>query len=459
MSGKTILFVVLVPLMLALACGIFDEQQPAPVKADPEPRLRVAEQVPNTLRCDIELRQFLAGSTVWVATADGANVGVSYVQSQYAENCPPSRWNPRVSEVAVDDAGNIDLSFASPSVAPDGNPVTTTGEETLRWVYLAEDSRWYAVAPDHPTAPRETRSDARETTAGITAPAPTPVLPCNEQLRKVFRDSSLTTTHTSNANAAVANIQASTPAHCGPDAWDLHVTAVARDHRGNIDVTMTTADGSHRWVYLTDNNQWHSSGIDDPTRLESSSTPPSASELQPRPVHVRGPAHTPTPASVTLTRRHGHDAETIQHGEVAGKVLPWSIENQALYNYRSITSADKTQRWTCIEADRPRINITHPAAHTVAATVAGRTAKDKDTFVNGELYELAWAAWLQNPEWTPEEHALNVRHEQALELKRALMSSGAKSFSVSIGTPPVVGHYSTDGLMTALAENEMECFK
>lgn len=175
MLGKTMLFVVLAPLTLALACGIFDDQQSTPVEADPEPRPRVAEQVPDLLRCDVEMRRFLAGDTIWVATADGANVGVSYVQSQYAENCPPSRWNPRVSEVAVDDDGNIDLSFALPSVATDGNPVTTTGEGTLRWVYLAADSRWYAAPPDHPTVPGETRPEDRETTAGVTAPTATPM--------------------------------------------------------------------------------------------------------------------------------------------------------------------------------------------------------------------------------------------------------------------------------------------
>ena len=137
----------------------------------------------------------------------------------------------------------------------------------------------------------------------------------------------------------------------------------------------------------------------------------------------------------------------------------WSVENDAAFDYRSITSADKTQRWTCVGADRPRINITHPAAHTVATAVAGRTAGDKGTVINGELYKFAWAAWSSNPEWTPEEHALNVRHDQALQLKRALVISGAESFSVSIGNPPAVSHYSTDGLMAALTENEMECFK
>ena len=110
----------------------------------------------------------------------------------------------------------------------------------------------------------------------------------------------------------------------------------------------------------------------------------------------------------------------------------WSIENQAAFGSRSITSADKTQRWTCIGADRPRINITHPAAHTVAAAVAGRTTEDKDTIINGESYKFAWAAWSSNPSWTPEEHALNVRHDQALQLKQSLVSSGATSFSVSI---------------------------
>ena len=110
---------------------------------------------------------------------------------------------------------------------------------------------------------------------------------------------------------------------------------------------------------------------------------------------------------------------------------PRSIENDPAFDYRSITFADKTQRWTCIGANRPRINITHPAADTVATAVAGRTTEDKDTVINGKIYKLAWAAWSSDPSWTPEEHALNVRHEQALALKYALVSSDAKSFSVS----------------------------
>ena len=120
MLGKITLFVTLMPLGLALACGVFDERQAVPDKPNPEPRPRVAEQVPDVLRCDAELRRFLADAAHSVVTTDDANAGVSYVQSQHDDHCPPSRWNPHVSEVAIDDAGNIDVSFATPSVTTAG---------------------------------------------------------------------------------------------------------------------------------------------------------------------------------------------------------------------------------------------------------------------------------------------------------------------------------------------------
>ena len=86
MLGKILLFVTLLPLGLALACGIFDERQAVPVEAGPEPRHRVAEQVPDVLRCDVKLRRFLADVSHQAITADGDSAGVSYMQSQH--NCP-----------------------------------------------------------------------------------------------------------------------------------------------------------------------------------------------------------------------------------------------------------------------------------------------------------------------------------------------------------------------------------
>ena len=172
MLGKITLFVTLMPLGLALACGVFDERQAVPDKPNPEPRPRVAEQVPDVLRCDAELRRFLADAAHSVVTTDDANAGVSYVQSQHDDHCPPSRWNPHVSEVAIDDAGNIDVSFATPSVTTGSNPVTTTGEETLRWVFLVADGRWYATEPDHPAVLGEDRSEnGRPTAEAVTAVA------------------------------------------------------------------------------------------------------------------------------------------------------------------------------------------------------------------------------------------------------------------------------------------------
>ena len=178
MPGKILLSVTLIPLGLALACGIFGERQAAPVEADPEPRPPVAEQVPDVLRCDAELRRFLADVSHPVVTADGANVGVSYVQSHHDDHCPPSRWNPHVSEVAIDDAGNIDVSFALPSVATGRNPVTTTGEGTLRWMFLIADGRWYAAEPHHPMADRsENWRPTAEVVATVATPAPVPTWP------------------------------------------------------------------------------------------------------------------------------------------------------------------------------------------------------------------------------------------------------------------------------------------
>ncbi len=61
-----------------------------PVEAGPEPRHRVAEQVPDALRCDVELRHFLAEVSHQAITADGDSAGVSYVQSQHNWPAPAS---------------------------------------------------------------------------------------------------------------------------------------------------------------------------------------------------------------------------------------------------------------------------------------------------------------------------------------------------------------------------------
>ena len=103
-----------------------------------------------------------------------------------------------------------------------------------------------------------------------------------------------------------------------------------------------------------------------PLALTSTETPRPTSRppLIPR---TPSPTLTPIPAPIIPpTRKQALPVPAEQD---------WSIENDAAYGYRSITSADKNQRWTCIGADRPRINITHPAAHTVATAVAGRTAE------------------------------------------------------------------------------------
>ncbi len=174
MLRKILLFITLLPLGLALACGIFDDRQTVPVEGDPENKPRGAGQAQDELRCDAELRRFLTDASHSVVTADGANAAVSYVQSQHDDHCPPSDWNPHVSAVAIDDAGNIDVSFALPAVRTGNNAITTTGEGTLRWVFLVADGHWYAAEPDDPAMLGEDRSENARPTAGMATPAATP---------------------------------------------------------------------------------------------------------------------------------------------------------------------------------------------------------------------------------------------------------------------------------------------
>ena len=174
MLRKILLSITLLTLGLALACGIFDDRQTVPVEGNPENKPRGAGQAQDGLRCDAELRRFLTDASHSVVTADGANAAVSYVQSQHASRCSPSHWNPHVWAVAIDDAGNIDVSFALRAVAKGSNPVTTTGEGTLRWVFLVADDRWYATEPDHPAMLGEDRSKNAKPTAEVVATAATP---------------------------------------------------------------------------------------------------------------------------------------------------------------------------------------------------------------------------------------------------------------------------------------------
>ncbi len=174
MLRKILLLVTLLPLGLVLACGIFDDRQTVPVQGDSETRPRVAGQAQDGLRCDAELRRFLTDASHSVVTADGANIVVSYVQSQHASHCAPNRWNPHVTEVTIDDDQNIDVSFALPAVRTGNNAITTTGEGTMRWVFLVAENRWYAAEPDHPAMLGEDRSENARPTAGVVATAATP---------------------------------------------------------------------------------------------------------------------------------------------------------------------------------------------------------------------------------------------------------------------------------------------
>ena len=171
---KILLFITLLPLGLALACGIFDDQQSVPAEGNQQAGSRVAGPTQEGLQCDAELRRFLTDASHPVITADAANAAVSYLQSQPASHCPTSHWNPHVSAVAIDDAGNIDVSFALRAVRTGNNAITTTGEGTLRWVFLVTENRWYAAQPDHPAALEQDHSENAKPTAGMATPAATP---------------------------------------------------------------------------------------------------------------------------------------------------------------------------------------------------------------------------------------------------------------------------------------------
>ena len=120
-------------LGLPLACGSPDDP-PAPPVAGP-PTAEAAAPVPDALRCDAELRRFLTDDPHPVVT-----VAVAYVQSQHPDYCPTSHWDPHVSSISIDDAGNIDVSFDA------------TGDRAQRWVFLFADDPWYSAEPN-PAAP------------------------------------------------------------------------------------------------------------------------------------------------------------------------------------------------------------------------------------------------------------------------------------------------------------------
>ena len=141
--------------------------------------------------CDAWLQQQLVDSPQAAANAENANTVVAYVQTQRPDSCPPDAWNPLVTNVARDSAGNIDISFTTESRETRGTAVTMPTHGTARWVYLATDSQWYSPTEDSspisavrptvtplpsPTAtvqPIYTRQPL-QTVSAVRAPTPTP---------------------------------------------------------------------------------------------------------------------------------------------------------------------------------------------------------------------------------------------------------------------------------------------
>ena len=153
-------------LGLALACGATDDPL--------APTVFPHSKATDGLWCDTQLRRFFTDTSHPVDTAVVANVAVAYVQSELGEHCPPDHWNPQVSNVVVDDAGNIDISFAIPSVRTGNNAVTATGEGSLQWVFLVTEGRWYAADPHQPALEAKRSTNVRPT-AKVATPVPTSV--------------------------------------------------------------------------------------------------------------------------------------------------------------------------------------------------------------------------------------------------------------------------------------------
>ena len=106
---------------------------------------------------------------------------------------------------------------------------------------------------------------------------------CDAQLREQLLTASGATSEASTANTIITVIHAQRPDSCPPGAWNPVVNDVDNDHQGNVDIRFQTssanvrgtpvtlpADGTPRWVYLAEKDQWYSAKISDPSVLAPS---------------------------------------------------------------------------------------------------------------------------------------------------------------------------------------------
>ena len=98
--------------------------------------------------CDTWLRQQLVGSPQATANAANANAVVAAIQDQRPDSCPPSAWNPLVTNVSRDHQGRINIRFSTTTGNIQGTAVTMPADSTPRWVYLATGNQWYSSAED-----------------------------------------------------------------------------------------------------------------------------------------------------------------------------------------------------------------------------------------------------------------------------------------------------------------------
>ena len=235
-------------------------------------------------KCDNELRTQL-NSPELPPDVPNANAAVKAIQEQRAESCRADFWNPLVTDFASDYLGNIEVTFSTKPSNVNGAAVTTPAEGSQRWVYLAEKEQWYSSKLGEPSV------------------LDTTINACDAWLREKLASPKVSSAQ--NANAAIKAIQDNSPNQCAPSAWNPVVRTTAKDHVGNIDVqfwktkiklqgTAVTmpAEGSQRWVYLAEKEQWYSSKLDETSILDTTIT---STSLQTTPSPTARPAQNPIP--------------------------------------------------------------------------------------------------------------------------------------------------------------------
>ena len=98
---------------------------------------------PTTLaKCDTWMRQQLVAVPDAAANAVNANTVVAYVQSQRPDSCPPSTWNPLVTNVTRETSGNIEVNFSTVTGQARGTAVTMAANGATSWAYSADQNTW-----------------------------------------------------------------------------------------------------------------------------------------------------------------------------------------------------------------------------------------------------------------------------------------------------------------------------